>query len=108
MITNNVHYRFGSGGPQLRGPRPGLFARVVAGIAGAAALIVGLVLSFAVFVGLATAAVAVGGWLLWKTRALRRQIREQHLREQYVAPAGGRIIEGEVVRDSESRDANPR
>ncbi len=103
MVTNHVHYRFGSGGPQLRGPRPGLFGRVVAGIAGAAALVVGLVLSFAVFVGLATAAVAVGGWLLWKTRALRRQLRERH-----VAPAGGRIIEGEVVREPESRDADFR
>jgi hypothetical protein len=103
MVTNHVHYRFGSGGPQLRGPRPGLFGRVVAGIAGAAALIVGLVLSFAVFVGLATAAVAIGGWLLWKTRALRRQLRERH-----VAPAGGRIIEGEVVHEPESRDADLR
>lgn len=103
MITNNVHYRFGSGGPQLRGPRPGLFGRVVAGIAGAAAVIVGLVLSFAVFVGLATAAVAVGGWLLWKTRALRRQLREGH-----AAPVGGRIIEGEVVRESEPRDEDRR
>lgn len=103
MVTNNVYYRFGSGGPQLRGPRPGLFGRVVAGIAGAAALIVGLVLSFAVFVGVATAAVAVGGWLLWKTRALRRQLRERP-----VGPAGGRIIEGEVVREPESRDADLR
>lgn len=91
MITHNVHYRFGPSGPQLRGPKSGIVGRILAGIVGAAALVVGLALSFAVLVGVATVAVIAGGWLLWKTRALRRQMRER--------PVGGRIIEGEVIRD---------
>ena len=104
MITHNVHYRFGPSGPQLRGPKSGIVGRIVAGIVGAVALVVGLALSFAVFVGVATLAVIAGGWLLWKTRALRKHMREQ-MNER---PAGGRIIEGEVIRDAARDDSSDR
>ena len=100
MITHNVHYRFGPSGPQLRGPKSGIVGRILAGIVGAAALVVGLALSFAVFVGVATVVVIAGGWLLWKTRGLRRQMRER--------PVGGRIIEGEVIRDPSGDESSNR
>jgi hypothetical protein len=48
-------------------------------------------LSLLIFAAVAAIALLVGGFLWWKTRALRRQMRER--------PPGGRVIDGEVMRD---------
>jgi hypothetical protein len=53
----------------------------------------GLVMALAVLVAVGLLGV---GYLWWKTRDLRRQMRER--------PPGGRVIEGEVIRDTASRD----
>ena len=63
------------------------------------ASVVALALMFSL---VALAVVAVGGaiagtWLWWKTRDVRKQMREQAQRQ----PAGGHIIEGEVIRADE-------
>ena len=65
----------------------------------AAASVVTLALMFSL---VALAVVAVGGtiagaWLWWKTRDVRKQMREQSGQR----PAGGYIIEGEVIRTDE-------
>jgi hypothetical protein len=52
-------------------------------------------LSLFVIAAGALAAVVAGSYLWWKTRELRRRIREQ--------PRGGRIIEGEAIRDDPRR-----
>ncbi len=59
-------------------------------------LVLAFMFSLVIFAALAVIALLAGSYLWWKTRALRRQMRER--------PRGGRIIEGEVIRDSESRD----
>ena len=55
---------------------------------------------------IAVGAVLAGTWFWWKTRAMRRQIREQMSQQPPVQrddnPFDGRIIEGEVIRDSEA------
>ena len=58
---------------------------------GAVLLVVGFMVSLLVFALAATAAVLIIGLLWWKTREQLRQMRE--------APTGGRIIEGETVRE---------
>ncbi|HWH48424.1 MAG TPA: hypothetical protein VN664_11525 [Burkholderiales bacterium] len=55
-------------------------------------LVVGLVFSLLVFALAATAAVLIIGFVWWKTREQRRQMR--------AAPTGGRIIDGESVRET--------
>jgi hypothetical protein len=65
----------------------------------AGASVVALALMFSL---VALAAIAVGGtiagtWLWWKTRDVRKQMREQAERR----PGGGYIIEGEVIRADE-------
>ena len=65
----------------------------------AGASVVALALMFSLF---ALVVVAVGGtiagtWLWWKTRDVRKQMREQSGQR----PAGGYIIEGEVIRTDE-------
>ncbi len=77
-----------------RAPRaPGLLGRLAAFAIGAMLLAAALMLSAVVFAIALGAALVLGGYLWWKTRALRRQMRER--------PPGGHVIEGEVIRDDE-------
>jgi hypothetical protein len=74
---------------------PGLLGKFLATAAGVVALTAVFVLSLVLVAVATVTAVVVGGFLWWKTRGLRKRIREQ----QY----GGHIIEGEVVRDNSKR-----
>ena len=91
MLTNDQHYKFIGGGPR---PQPsGLLARIFTTVASIAALVLVFMFSVVIFVSVAVIALAAGAYLWWKTRALRRQMRER--------PRAGHIIEGEVIRDVE-------
>lgn len=89
----------------LPGPGPlgsGLLAKLIAVIGGAALLAVGFVFSLVLLAVVAVAGSALLGYVWWKTRALRKRMREQAPFE--TPPAQGRIIEGEVIREtSEAR-----
>lgn len=50
--------------------------------------------SLLIFAVVLTCGLLIGGYLWWKTRKLRRQMRERE--------PGGRVTEGEMVRDRES------
>jgi O-antigen/teichoic acid export membrane protein len=70
---------------------PSVLGRAVAIMVGAAALVVAFMISV---VALAVAAVVVligVGYVWWKTRDLRRRLREN--------PPGGRVIDGDASRD---------
>jgi len=67
--------------------------RIVTSAAAVVLLVGAFVVSVFVFAIVATAVLLVGGYLWWKTRELRRQLRAQK----------GRVIEGEVVRDRSSQ-----
>ena len=95
MITNGGHFRLGGPGPRLRVRAPGLLGRLLTVVASAAVLIVAFMFSLVIFAAFATVALAGGIYLWWKTRAPRRQLRERS--------PGGRVIEGEVIREAESR-----
>jgi hypothetical protein len=61
-----------------------------------AVLVAAFALSLVIFAALAAIALIAGGYVWWRTRALRRQMRER--------PPGGRVIDGEVMRDSSTTD----
>jgi hypothetical protein len=82
--------------PRLSQRTPGLLSRVLTVVVGVAAVAGAIAISIFVFIAFAIAAVLVGSYLWWKTRALRRRLREQ-------PPPGGRIIEGEVIPDNQRR-----
>ena len=81
--------------------------KLIAFVMTAALIVFGLMFSAVVLVFIAVAGVIVFTWLRWKTRALRKQLREQR---QFMGSAAndadafngevfeGEIIEGEVVR----------
>ena len=85
-------------GRQAKGP----VAQVLTAILGVIVLAGALMFSLVFFAVIAVAGLVLWGWFWWKTRALRRQIREQ-MQAQSVemdsAPeAQGEVIEGEVIR----------
>lgn len=92
-------YRFAFGA----GPRT-LAGRIVGVVVGAVTLVLAFAFSVFVFAILATVGVIAGGWLWWKTRHVRKEIREAQAR---VRP-GEREVHGEavvVVQDAPPVDA---
>ncbi len=80
-----------------------LLARVLAVLVGLLALAAAFMFSIVIFAGVAIAGLVLWLYFLWKTRALRQQIRER-MRAQEAAPrapepaASGEVIDGESVR----------
>ena len=106
-------------------PRQGPLARVLALLGAALALVLAFTFSLVVFALVALAALLVGGYVWWKTRELRRQLRAAGINgtnglggidglDGFARAAGqrdgaqdpaasGEIIEGEAVRVVDER-----
>ena len=70
---------------------PSLLGRVAAAMLGAVALVVAFMISV-VALAIVSVVILIGvGYVWWKTRDLRRRLREN--------PPGGRVIDGDVIRD---------
>jgi hypothetical protein len=92
------------------GPARSLAARVASAVFMALAFGLALMFSVVVCAGLALAALAFWGWWRWRTRALRRAMRERP--EEFGSPFDGApgtireegdVIDGEAVRVDEER-----
>jgi len=88
----------------------GPWQKLVAGVAGIGLFALALMFSVVLFAVVATVGLAVWGWVWWKTRDLRKQMRAQmeaH-RAQANTTSGqaeeGLVLEGEVIREGESED----
>ena len=103
--------RHGSPGAALRS---GPLGRALAVVAGGVILVAGLFVSAVVFSVLLVVGVAAGGWFWWKTRELRRQLRERMAQVQRMqaarAPAGpagepaGEVLDGDFIREAGRAD----
>ena len=103
---------------RLDGPEPSLLGKVMGIAASAVLLVTALMFSVVIFAFALAAGLLVWGWVWWKTREVRRQMREQmeaqRMEQPYGGEAqpndaapGGRIIEGEVIRDEGNDDGRP-
>ena len=72
---------------------PSLLGRVAAAIVGAIALVVAFMFSVVALAVVSVIIVIAVGYLWWKTRDLRRHLREN--------PPGGRVIDGDSMRDGD-------
>ncbi|RLJ62666.1 hypothetical protein [Sulfurisoma sediminicola] len=72
-----------------RPDEPGPLGKLLGVVAGAALLVLGVMFSVVLLAVLAVAGLAAWGYFWWKTRKLRRTLRER--------PPGGQVIEGEAV-----------
>ncbi|MDI3515583.1 MAG: hypothetical protein ACLGH1_10850 [Gammaproteobacteria bacterium] len=101
------------GGPAAKPPT--LLQKIVGAVVMAGVFVLALTFSVALFAVLLTVGVVVWGYLWWKTRAVRKAMREQM--DAQMAAAGGRgpgaggaarspglIIEGEVIREVRVED----
>ena len=111
MNSSEEQLKFRQFHASLGGRPPGPLAKVVTFILGAALLVVGFMFSLVALAVVAVLGVALGGWLWWKTRTLRKQMRaaEDSLRGGATgtgtAAAGGTtIIEGEFVREASASE----
>ena len=100
MLTNDDQFRLPGNDPRIRAPASGFLGKLLTAVASATVVIVAFTLSILIFAAVVAVALLVGGFLWWKTRALRRQMRER--------PRGGRVIDGEVIRDVERQDTIQR
>jgi uncharacterized protein HemX len=97
--------------------RPGplsLLAKALAAVIGAALLVVGFAVSLVLLAVVLGAGIVIGGLVWWKTRDLRKQIREQAIRAQQTQEqqvherAGQRMDIGYVIEDVEFHERNRR
>ncbi|HUU74069.1 MAG TPA: hypothetical protein VMW70_15690 [Burkholderiales bacterium] len=72
---------------------PGLLAKVFAAMIGAVALVVAFMFSVVALAVVAVVIVIAVIYVWWKTRDLRRNLREN--------PPGGRVIDGDATRDGD-------
>ena len=91
MQDNDEMTRFEQRHMRFRVNSSGLLDKVLTFATGAVLLVAGLMLSLVVFTLAAIAAGLILGFLWWKTRDQRRQLRERR--------SGGRVIDGEVIRE---------
>ena len=96
MPANDDQSRIPGNGPRFSASGSGLMGKILTTVASAAVLVIAFMLSLLVFAVVAAIGLMVGGYLWWKTRELRKQMRDR--------PQDGRIIEGEVIRDSATPD----
>ncbi|MCQ9372659.1 hypothetical protein NMQ14_00190 [Methyloversatilis sp. XJ19-13] len=95
----------------MRAAPAGPFAKLFAALAGVVLLVLGLMFSVVIIAVAIAFGLIIWGWMWWKTRALRQQMREQ-MEARMAAGEGasapysdgegpqssGRVIEGEVIR----------
>jgi len=96
MLTSDGQPKLTGNDPRFRVPASGFLRQILTAVASIAVLVAAFALSLVIFAAVAAIALIAGGYVWWRTRALRRQMRER--------PPGGRVIDGEVMRDSSTTD----
>ena len=86
--------------------QPGFLAKALALVGGAALLVLGFMFSL-VLIAMAVVLVAgVWAYLWWKTRELRRRLREHQATTAAEAPRGGQVFDGEAARVDAAEDTD--
>ena len=81
-------------------PVRNLVARIITIITGAVLFAGAFVVSVVFFAVILAVAVVLGGYFLWKTRHLRKQMRQQYGERDVIE---GTVIEGTVISSEETR-----
>jgi membrane protein implicated in regulation of membrane protease activity len=97
MQFGEEHPRLGRGSHPVRSRLSRFLLRAAAIAVSTLVLIAALAVSIVLFAVILTIVAVLGAYVWWKTRALREQIRS--------ATQGGRIIEGEVVREAQPEES---
>ncbi|RKT13514.1 hypothetical protein B0G69_6679 [Paraburkholderia sp. RAU2J] len=110
MPFDKQQERLRQSGATMRPGPPSLLAKVLAVVIGAALLVVGFAVSLMMLALVLGAGIVIGGIVWWKTRDLRKRLREQAMRAQQMHEqqvrerAGQRMDIGDVIEDVEFHD----
>lgn len=89
--------------PQFRqGTPPGPLAKLAAFVLSAAFMVLAFMFSLVALAVVAVLGVALGGWLWWKTRTLRKQMQQMREAQQMGSEQpvhNDQVIEGEFIRE---------
>ena len=89
----------------VRTPPQGLLGRIITFLISATLLVIGAMFSFAVLAFVAVAGIGLAGWFWWKTRAVRKAMRQ----EMPPSPtSGATVIDGECIRETVEIQQLPR
>lgn len=77
-----------------------LAGKLISLILGIAFLTLAFMFSLVALAVVAVGGVALWGWLWWKTRTIRKQMREQPGQDSHPGFETGRVIDGEVIRET--------
>jgi hypothetical protein len=99
-MTTEETTQSASRNPRFAHQPPGLLGKIIAFVLGAGFLVLAFMFSLVALAVLAVGGLMVWGWLWWKTRAIRQQMKEMQANMQNQAPVDGQIIEGEVIRET--------
>jgi O-antigen/teichoic acid export membrane protein len=100
MRIDKEQRRFSQSSADFRLPAASLVGKLLAFAAGATLLVVAVSVSLLVFAVALAGGLLAWSYLWWKTRELRKQMRERR--------SGGRVIRGSVIRDVGSDDGIQR
>lgn len=93
MQTDHRRVRITVKDTRYEGQPPGLFAKVLTFALSAVALVVAFMFSVVALAVVSVVVLMAVAYLWWKTRDLRRRLREN--------PPGGRVIDGDAFRDQD-------
>lgn len=97
---------------QASGQKPGLLAKVISLLLAAGIVVLGFMFSLVALVIVAVFGLGLAVWFWWKTRAIRKLIREQQPMDDAgvsrSAAQAGDIIEGEAVREHDTASTETR
>jgi len=88
--------------PFRQGTPSGPLAKVAAFVLSAVFLVLAFMFSLVALAVVAVVGVLLGGWLWWKTRALRKQMKEMREAQQMAQDRpirSDQVIEGEFIRE---------
>jgi len=93
----------GSAMKQVYSFQPSWATRLGVALALVLALTVGTLLAFVFFAVAATGALALGGWLWWQVRRLRRQADSEFIKADYTVETGYELLEDHSRRNAGSK-----
>lgn len=99
--------------PQFRqGTPPGPLAKLAAFVLSAGFLVLAFMFSLVALAVVAVLGVVLGGWLWWKTRAMRKQMQQMREASQQMGSTAStmhndQVIEGEFIRETGQEQRGP-
>ncbi len=109
-MTTEEQMKFSQRYARFNTPPQSIFGKLLTLLLGGAFLVVAFMFSLVALAVVAVGGLMLWGWLWWKTRAVRKLIREQGIAPESMArsnggnsegKSGGYIIEGEAVRQTD-------